>query len=271
MKRAIFFIIVTIIVMQAGATGQFSERLNYKGKNVQLHSLLLELNDELYRNITKRLPEDWYNTALWRKYIGHWKIENDSLFLDSIAVFQGDNLKALNINDLVLKYRLPDGRIFCSWVSDTLRIAEGECVRYEHMGWNQNYEKEWDILLKNGIVTEITPYINRIIVRGVSSDIEIMKVLSGFPIEKYPTVDRIIFTVSNINIDSDYKINSYDIKLLRVAPKNSITEEDMPAIIADIQNILNDQHIVPVSIIRGQLYVTPYVYIISRKNIIGVR
>lgn len=267
MKKIISVVILLMSVSQIWATGQYSERLNYNGENVQLYSLLLELNDELFGDVKKRLPEGVFSTALWRNYIGHWKIENDSLFLDSIAVFQDEKLRALNIDDLVLKYQLPDGRIFCSWVSDTLRIAKGESVRYEHMGWDRNNEYEWDILLKNGIVKKITSYQNKIIARGISSDAMMFKLFSEFPIEKYPNVSRIVFTISNVNIDSDYNIKSYEVELLRVSPQNSISEEMSQTVIDDIKNVLKNRSIIPVSIIRGRLYFAKYVFFISRERI----
>ena len=90
--------VVAIAMMQVSATVQHNEMLNYNGENVQLYSLLLELNDELYRDVKKRLPK-WYRSSLWRNYIGHWKIENDSLFLDSIAVFKNNKLTEKVIED----------------------------------------------------------------------------------------------------------------------------------------------------------------------------
>ena len=51
MKKIISVVILLMSVSQIWATGQYSERLNYNGENVQLYSLLLELNDELFGDV----------------------------------------------------------------------------------------------------------------------------------------------------------------------------------------------------------------------------
>ena len=93
------------------------------------------------------------------------------------------------------------------------------------------------------------------------------KLFSEFPIEKYPNVSRIVFTISNVNIDSDYNIKSYEVELLRVSPQNSISEEMSQTVIDDIKNVLKNHSIIPVSIIRGRLYFAKYAFCISRKLI----
>ena len=205
MKRIIISMVVAIAMMQVSATVQHNEMLNYNGEKVQLYSLLLELNDELYRDVKKRLPKG-YRSSLWRNYIGHWKIENDSLFLDSIAVFKDDKLKALNIDDLVLKYRLPDGRIFCSWVSDTLKMGKGESLIFEL----SIYTNELNVTVNNGIVHSTKSITNRAIYSEFNNNIDTLS--TYFPFEKYPSIDNIILYVKPIAFDVngdpiDYKVN----------------------------------------------------------------
>lgn len=260
MKRIIISMVVAIAMMQVSATVQHCEMLNYNGENVQLYSLLLELNDELYRDVKKLLPEKAYSTALWRNYIGHWKIENDSLFLDSIAVFKDNKLKALNIDDLVLKYRLPDGRIFCSWVSDTLRIGKEEWQNNLYFGWDK-----WNVISKDGIVKQ---YKSKVIIKGVPQN-EITKELRGFPFEKYPNVEEIRFGVYGAILDSKSKIGSYNIEACRITPSQGITEKMRLLIIAEIQDFLKKKKIIPVSVIDDRAY-TPYCIISITKDRVGV-
>lgn len=223
--------VVAIAMMQVSATVQHCEMLNYNGENVQLYSLLLELNDELYRDVKKRLPKG-YRSSLWRNYIGHWKIENDSLFLDSIAVFKDDKLKALNIDDLVLKYRLPDGRIFCSWVSDTLKMGKGKSLIYEL----SIYTNELHVTMNNGIVHSTKSITNRAIYSEFNNNIDTLS--TYFPFEKYPSIDNIILYVKPIAFDVYGDPINYNVNIVRSHKEcNEGIKEDIESEIKQIFKI----------------------------------
>lgn len=79
-------LLIFVTVVTAFATGQITERINENGIDKGLAGRLLELDDSSFSKLKERIPAGMVSTALWRNYIGHWKIKNDSLFLDSVLV-----------------------------------------------------------------------------------------------------------------------------------------------------------------------------------------
>ena len=74
------------MVMAAFATGQITEKIVDYGVGKGMATYLLELDSVSFSTLKGCIPNRLTSTALWRGYIGHWKIERDSLFLDSVMV-----------------------------------------------------------------------------------------------------------------------------------------------------------------------------------------
>ena len=125
MKKMGILILLLAVCLKLSATAQFGERLVWNGDTMEIFSEPLSLNEKLYNLIQKRLPSTSC-TALWRGYIGEWSIQNDSLFLESINEFTIDGLKKIDVSDLVKNYQDNNGKVYASWVSDTLRIVDGK-------------------------------------------------------------------------------------------------------------------------------------------------
>ena len=87
-----------------------------------------------------------FSTACWRQYVASWRLEDGRLYLDKI-----DGL-----------YRL-DGEepLFADWVTETLRIAEGNALTYVHMGFGTVYEKDRFIKIRMGVVVGSSERDNR--------------------------------------------------------------------------------------------------------------
>lgn len=152
------------------ATGQTSEVIYWKGQKYQLLGLPLASNHALDSLVSTQYNFKMTNTALWRGYIGHWSIDNDLLVLDSICVETDNTPKmiAINLNDCKAfdPYR-KNGKIYASWVNKELRIASGKTLKYEHMGFNRNYEQESIIQIKDGRIVQVKSYDNKVIVDGI--------------------------------------------------------------------------------------------------------
>lgn len=63
-----------------------SREYNDCGHEKNMASRLLELDSASFSRLKERISDKMVSTDLWRGYIGHWEIKNDSLFLDSILV-----------------------------------------------------------------------------------------------------------------------------------------------------------------------------------------
>lgn len=92
------------------------------------------------------------HTALWRGYIGEWRIEGDYLLLMGLRAWvPGSDGTPVEVSaDVVLPgCTLP---VAASWVTSTLRVAAGAELRYVHAGFESTYEHEWLLEVRNGIV-----------------------------------------------------------------------------------------------------------------------
>ena len=88
------------------------------------------------------------STALWRGYVGTWKIVNDRLYLIEL---QG-TLEEGGSACLETVFPGFPARVFAHWYSGTLRIPRGKLVRYRHMGYGSKFERDELIAIRSGIV-----------------------------------------------------------------------------------------------------------------------
>lgn len=112
-------ILVGLSALSGFATAQVCELIYDGGVQKGMCSLPLELNIPAFSKITYRLPQGAPNTALYRKYVGYWKIKNDSLFLDSVLVSRD---RAIFIDDIFATNKTKSG-YFANWVSGSLRVV----------------------------------------------------------------------------------------------------------------------------------------------------
>ena len=142
--------------------GQITERIVDNGVNKGMATCLLEVDSVTFSELEGRIPKKLSSTALWRGYIGHWKIENDSLFLDSVMVgTQGGGFVPAAIDDIYASRRTSSG-YFADWVCDTLRVVSGDILRYVHMGWKSDWENEEYLMVEGGLVKDRVVYHNRV-------------------------------------------------------------------------------------------------------------
>ena len=81
MKYLLSIALSVLIAVNALSTAQIPEKINDNGIEKNLTKCLLELDSVSFSLLKERIPKQMTSTALWRNYIGHWKIKNDSLFL----------------------------------------------------------------------------------------------------------------------------------------------------------------------------------------------
>lgn len=122
----------------------------------QIHELLILNGEETSMAFCPLLPENdpriveltddeidceniILSTACWRQYLGTWEIKNDKFYL-------------LNIDG---RFKLADDTpVFADWFTGTLKIPQGKRLEYVHMGYESVYEKEVQIRIEKGIVTD---------------------------------------------------------------------------------------------------------------------
>ena len=118
-------------------TAQISDSLSINGEKVSLQGCLaLPWNDPRLIEMSEEEAEERSQSLAigcsfcWRQYIASWKIVDDRLFLADIeGIYRWEG-------------ELP---VFAHWVTDIVRIGEGDMLHYVHMGFGSVYER--DVLL----------------------------------------------------------------------------------------------------------------------------
>jgi hypothetical protein len=141
----IFFFWTTICY----ATGQEGERVIYKGDTLTMLCEPLEIYFQKNEPRQRFYPtlENGCSTALWRGYVGLWRIENNRLFLVDVY---GCGDKKRSIKDQIFKGQ--DSEIFADWFTGDLFIQKGKVIKYNHFGFDRYYEMEIVANATGGII-----------------------------------------------------------------------------------------------------------------------
>jgi hypothetical protein len=139
-------------------TAQFSELLMLEGKQQALCSFPLASYFALGgESVAFRAS----STALSRGYIGTWEIHDQRLYLIRLQGWLQDE------SLVSLETVFPDypQRVFAHWFSGTLRLPQGQLLRYVHGGFDSCYEQDLLIDVTRGVVTA-----KRVRVNGFSDE-----------------------------------------------------------------------------------------------------
>lgn len=129
-------------------TAQIGEILRYEGNTVRMCDTPLSN----YFALGGRRPDPDFDsctcTALWRGYVGTWEIIDSRLYLVDLSGDLEDGTRAC------LATVFPDypERVFAHWFTGNLRIPEGKLIKYVHMGFASQYERDFFLVFRNGIL-----------------------------------------------------------------------------------------------------------------------
>ena len=126
-------------------TAQSPERIVYMGKRL---SMCTEPLEDYFSKGGIRPSLRRSSTALWRRYIGSWEIENDRLYLTDLDGWLEDGTR---VTAGMIFPGFPD-KVFAQWYSGQLRIPEGELLEYVHMGYGSSYERDLLLEVRDGVV-----------------------------------------------------------------------------------------------------------------------
>lgn len=219
MKRFATSLFVILLTLSTFATGQESNVLYMDGEKWKLLAEPVCEDTVLFRRVKESLPKNRiFATSNWNGYTSYWSIRQEKLFLDSICVEFYDKETGNDWSESLDKSKMQslfgdymeDGQIMASWFTGNLRLARGKCIRYNHMGYDRNYENETILAIEKGHLKERKDYQNRIIEGlafgepGMQKQEEIKAKLQLHP-EKYPElakVKQITFSVEDMRVDS---------------------------------------------------------------------
>ena len=216
MRRLLSIVLMVTTVVMAFSTGQITEQINDNGVDKGLTRCLLELDSVSFSKIKERIPSKPVSTALWRNYIGHWTIKNDSLFLDSVLVRDktSDNSRFVTaiIDDIYAMRRTPSG-YFADWVTDTFRVVSGKVIRYQHMGWKSDWENEELVSVNGGLIKGRIVYENRLVNPASEDEDRVRTAIDSLELGYIPK--RIVLRLGYRGFDDKGTPTGYKVKVLR--------------------------------------------------------
>lgn len=245
MKQLFLIGLLVATAVTALGTAQTPEQINDNGVDKKLAAYLLELDSATFSMLWERIPDKPVSTDLWRRYIGHWKIRNDSLFLDSVLVMGTDRFEPAIIDDIYSSRLTPSG-YFADWVTDSLRIVSGEIIRYEHMGWASDWENEEYVTVKDGLIKDRTVYKNRVVNPiGVNYD-SIKSVIDSLDLGFIPKM--IVLRLEYDGFDENGTATGYKAEVIRSCGDTAVDDRVVRAITGSTKIF----KMIPIYYIRGQ-------------------
>lgn len=126
-------------------TAQIPERLFFEGQEVALHANPLGMYFDLIGSDPGFAPS---MTCLWRGYVGKWEIADGKLFLIDLNGSLMDGSRAT----LVTVFPDAIDKVFANWFTGTIRVPQGQRLKYVHRGFDSIYEKELAMDVQHGVV-----------------------------------------------------------------------------------------------------------------------
>ena len=198
--------------------------------------LLYQLDSVIYDALGKKLEFDKSShSANWRGHISTFEVKDNKLFLNSIETSKVHT----GFNGLLDKYMDRKGRVFASWISDTLICRTGECLHVEPDGLFPVYEQETELVVEAGVVVSSRTYTNRI--RNTPGTVHFENIRYQMPKEfrydKFSEVKgRVTVQFNASEFNDEGKITDWDITILRCP--ESLSEDQKEEIIAEVKRVL---------------------------------
>ena len=241
MRRISYILSILTLLLafshNASATNQARDIIIIDKVEHRLNKVLLyQLDSVTYDALGKKLEFDKSShSANWRGCISTFEVKDNKLFLNSIETSKVH----IVFNGLLDKYMDRKGRVFASWVSDTLICGTGECLHVEPDGLFPVYEQETELVVEAGVVVSSRTYTNRI--RNTPGTVHFENIRYQMPKEfrydKFPEVKgRVTVQFNASEFNDEGKITDWDITILRCP--ESLPENRKKEIIEEVMRVL---------------------------------
>ena len=241
MRRISYILSILTLLLafshNASATNQARDIIIINKVENRLNKVLLyQLDSVIYDALGKKLEFDKSShSANWRGHISTFEVKGNKLYLNSIKAFK----EHTDFNGLLDQYKDRKGRVFASWVSDTLICGTGECLHVEPDGLFPVYEQETELVVEAGVVVSSRTYTNRI--RNTPGTVHFENIRYQMPKEfrydKFPEVKgRVTVQFNASEFNDEGKITDWDITILRCP--ESLPENRKKEIIDEVTRVL---------------------------------
>ena len=241
MRRISYILSILALLLafsyNASATRQARDIIIINKVEHRLNKVLLyQLDSVIYDTLGKKLEFDKSShSANWRGHISTFEVKDNKLFLNSIETSKVHT----GFNGLLDKYMDRKGRVFASWISDTLICGTGDLLQIESDGLFAVYEQETELVVEAGVVVSSRTYTNRI--RNTPGTVHFENIRYQMPNEfrydKFPEVKgRVTVQFNASEFNDEGKITDWDITILRCP--ESLPEKRKKEIIDEVARVL---------------------------------
>lgn len=211
MMRRLSFISTLLIMLAAAtnayATAQFSEVIYIDSTYFAMLTCPFEecpVGEELF---SKYPPSDYACTALYRGYIGYWRLDKGVLYLDSMEIYANskDITTIVAAEEPVFSRYLTENGVTASWFNGELRVVSGQRIFYQHDAFEQAYAKEDFYTMENGLCVSKKHYDQRKVTTG-----KLWKIIEAeqYIAERHPEYS---FSVSGVTTLRPKRVDKDDI------------------------------------------------------------
>ncbi len=152
MKRKLIILFLAFTPLISFATGQVPDVIIFKGDTLSLFSNPLEeyLKKKKTRAINHYTLESG-STACYRGYVATWEIKDNQLYLLKIKDCHYHDEKIKRKFDLIKEFG--EKKVLAKWFNGKILIVRGKELVYFHSGYSAIYEKEIELSISDGKIT----------------------------------------------------------------------------------------------------------------------
>ena len=196
--------------------------------------LLYQLDSVTYDALGKKLDFSKSSfSGCWRGHISTFEVKGNKLYLNSINTFK----EHTDLNCLLDQYKDRKGRVFASWVSDTLLCGTGECIYVTDSGFGSVHEQETELIVENGVIISSRTYFNKTkglvdledAKRMISQNIDLSKI-------KAPK-GRVTVKINALKFSDEGKVTEWSVEFLR--GHDGLSTEIKEMIVKEVNRVFN--------------------------------
>lgn len=191
MGKRLFTILVSLLLFQylSWGTAQEGDILILDGEEWELLYTPLEQLDSLaYSSLQKALEWEGRSTGNYRGYVAYWSIRDGMLYLEKVVMYDEQYLPKDCDYSVILKTLSRydnNGRICAEWLSGEMIAGRGNIIRYQHMGFDRDYEEEIVVSVTQGAASLSQIFHNQGVFSSNEGRMRLDLYLKKFPSDSY--------------------------------------------------------------------------------------
>ncbi|KKB58355.1 hypothetical protein [Parabacteroides gordonii] len=245
-RLLLIYLLWSCFTISVKATGQVGEIIIIGHDTLSMLSCPIEadslISEEVQKQIRTFLSDEHFSTGCYRRYIGYWQLENNTLYLEKIRVYpdrhEGEQT-FLKIDSIFGRYKEKESRITASWFSGELKVVSGKCVSYIHDGFLRDYEHERIYKIEQGKVISQAFYENSLQKARITKEEALQFIIQQFNKDLFPELKDIkVGCLFSLIPQKDGKIDSLIIHHITFG-KEDISSERQQLFIQELRSCFN--------------------------------